>query len=54
MKYWVGYYCPRGNGHYEFLADPEYDPHCRGRGWDLYLDAEMKDMDHLPAGGWVE
>lgn len=50
-RYWVGYYCPRGSGHYEIYGQPEYTPECGSKGWNVYLDAEEGD-EYLPEGEW--
>lgn len=60
MRYWVGYYCPRGSGHYELLGQTDkngegYDGSCGSKGWDVYLDAEPGDeLFDLPEGEWRE
>lgn len=51
-RYYVGYYCPRGNGHWELVGNDDYSTECRGKGWDLYLDDAVPDGDILPPGAW--
>lgn len=51
-RYFVGYYCPRGNGHWEMYGDEDYSTECRGKGWDIYLEGAEQVEDGLPAGEW--
>jgi hypothetical protein len=50
-RYWIGYYCPRGSGHFELAGNEDYDGCCGSKGWDLYLDADPEDTS-LPEGEW--
>jgi hypothetical protein len=50
-RYIVGTYCPRGSGHFELIADAEYDGSCGSKGWPLYIEVEDgDDLSQLPEG----
>ena len=52
MRYRIGYYCPRGEGHWELFSNPDFEATCGSRGWYAYLDCDPDDED-LPDGEWV-
>lgn len=52
-RYYVGYYCPRGSGHWELVGNEDYTRECGSKGWDLYLDGASPDDEALPPGEWV-
>lgn len=52
-RYYVGYYCPRGSGHWELVGNEDYTRECGSKGWDLCLDGASPDDEALPPGEWV-
>lgn len=47
MKYQLGYWCPRGDGHADLLGD-EDGGSCGSKGWPLVIDVDPEDADMLP------
>ena len=53
QRYFVGYYCPRGGGHYELVGSDDYSSECGSKGWELYLDGATSGDPDLPPGEWL-
>lgn len=47
-RYVVGYYCQKGDGHFDLYDDPEAEMACMGA--SIYMDAE--DANWLTANGY--
>lgn len=55
MKYVIGYWCPRGEGHFELYDDPEYDGACGGKGIPVLFDLDPEDITlDTPTGEWMD
>lgn len=50
-RYIVGTWCPRGGGHFDLMADEDYDGSCGSKGWPLVIEVDDEDDPRpLPAG----
>lgn len=55
-RYVVGYYCPKGEGHFDLYSDPDAEMACGSHLVPIYLDIQSgEDFGGrgLPEGQWV-